>query len=195
MVLCYVRVARTEDSDEMARLQLTTWQVAYRRLIPRTVLDQLDAEWLAERWRDAVSAPPTPAHRVLAAVEQIETTRSEPGSAYLVGFAASGPADATALAPDENHNALGDDVVAVTELLVEPRWGRRGHGSRLLAASVDHWRADGYARAVMWAFRDDVATVKFLTGAGWAPDGASRALDVDDMLVPQIRLATDLRSD
>src|SRR4051812_36297046 len=101
MVLCYVRVARTEDSDELARLQLATWQVAYRRLIPRTVLDQLDVEWLSERWRDAVSAPPTPAHRVLAAVEQIETTRSdagttpsEPGSAYLVGFAASGPADA-----------------------------------------------------------------------------------------------------
>jgi GNAT superfamily N-acetyltransferase len=195
MVLCYVRVARTEDSDELARVQLTTWQVAYRRLIPRTVLDQLDAEWLSERWRDAVSAPPTPAHRVLAAVEQTETTRSEPGSAYLVGFAASGPADATALAPDEHHNALSDDVVAVTELLVEPRWGRRGHGSRLLAASVDHWRTDGYARAVMWAFRDDPATVAFLTGAGWAPDGASRALDVDDMLVPQIRLATDLRSD
>jgi GNAT superfamily N-acetyltransferase len=201
MVQCYVRVARTEDSDELARLQLTTWQVAYRRLIPRTVLDQLDAEWLSERWRDAVSAPPTPAHRVLAAVEQIETTRpdagtarSEPGSAYLVGFAASGPADAAALAPDENHNALGDDVVAVTELLVEPRWGRRGHGSRLLAASVDHWRTDGYTRAVMWAFRDDVATVAFLTGAGWAPDGASRALDVDDLLVPQLRLATDLRT-
>ena len=38
------------------------------------------------------------------------------------------------------------DVAAVTDLLVEPRWGRRGHGSRLLAASVDLWRTDGFER-------------------------------------------------
>ena len=31
----------------------------------------------------------------------------------------------------------------LSTLLVEPRWGRRGHGSRLVAASVDHWRGDG----------------------------------------------------
>ena len=35
-------------------------------------------------------------------------------------------------------------TAAVTDLLVEPRWGRRGHGSRLLAASVDLWREDGF---------------------------------------------------
>jgi len=29
---------------------------------------------------------------------------------------------------------------------------------------------------------------KFLVSTGWEPDGAGRALDVDDMLVPQLRL-------
>jgi GNAT superfamily N-acetyltransferase len=196
MVQCYVRVARPGDAAHIAQIQLTTWQVAYRRFIPRAVLDQLDAEWLAGQWRDAVTSPPTPGHRVLIAVEQAGNPAAmpaqEPVTDYRVGFAASGPADLAALAPDENHNALGDDVVAVTELMVEPRWGRRGHGSRLLAASVDHWRTDGYRTAVAWAFRDDAATIAFLTSAGWAPDGASRALDVDDLLVPQIRLRTTL---
>ncbi len=83
-------------------------------------------------------------------------------------------------------------MVAVTELMVEPRWGRRGHGSRLLAASVDHWRTDGYRTAVAWAFRDDAATISFLGSTGWAPDGATRAVDVDDLLVPQLRLRTTL---
>jgi GNAT superfamily N-acetyltransferase len=129
---------------------------------------------------------------VLLAVVKTDKPTPESGTAYRVGFAASGPADATALAPDENHNALGDHMVAVTELMVEPRWGRRGHGSRLLAAAVDHWRTDGFTEAVAWAFRDDAATVNFLTAAGWAPDGASRALDVDDLLVPQVRFRTSL---
>ncbi|MFG1844821.1 GNAT family N-acetyltransferase [Micromonospora carbonacea] len=181
MALGYVRPARPEDAGEIARIQLATWRVAYRRILPRHVLDNLDEEYLARRWSAAVQEPPSGAHRVLVAVEQAEQS-------YLVGFAASGPADAESLAPNEPAEALGSGVVAVTDLLVEPRWGRRGHGSRLLAASVDLWRSDGFGRAVVWAFDADAATRKFLTGAGWEPDGAARALDVDDMLVNQLRL-------
>ncbi|MEW2440302.1 GNAT family N-acetyltransferase [Micromonospora marina] len=181
MAAGYVRPARLEDAGEIARIQLATWRVAYRRILPRHVLDNLDEAYLARRWSAAVQEPPSGAHRVLVAVEQA-------AQSYLVGFVASGPADADALAPDEPAEALGSDVAAVTDLLVEPRWGRRGHGSRLLAAAVDHWRADGLTRAVAWAFDADAATRKFLGSTGWEPDGAARALDVDDMLVPQIRL-------
>ena len=38
------------------------------------------------------------------------------------------------------HDASRPMSPSVTDLLVEPRWGRRGHGSRLLAACVDLWR-------------------------------------------------------
>ncbi|MEU2986111.1 GNAT family N-acetyltransferase [Micromonospora aurantiaca] len=181
MAAGYVRPARPEDAGEIARIQLATWRVAYRRILPRHVLDNLDEAYLARRWSAAVQEPPSGAHRVLVAVEQA-------AQSYLVGFVASGPADADALAPDEPAEALGSDVAAVTDLLVEPRWGRRGHGSRLLAAAVEHWRADGLTRAVAWAFDADAATRKFLGSTGWEPDGAARALDVDDMLVPQVRL-------
>lgn len=183
MAIGFVRPARGSDAGEIARIQLSTWRVAYRRILPARVLDQLDEDWMARRWREAIETAPTSRHRVLVAVEQAD-------QAYLVGFAASGPADETALAPGEA--ALGDDVAAVTDLLVEPRWGRRGHGSRLLAACVDLWRADDFSTAVAWAYQADLATRKFLTSAGWQPDGAVRALDVDDQLIPQLRLHVDL---
>lgn len=184
MALGYVRPARPEDAGEIARIQVATWRVAYKRMLPRNVLDSLDEAWIAERWSAAVEQPPSPKHRVLVAVEQAEQS-------YLVGFAASGPADDQALAPEEPP-LPADDVAAVTDLLVEPRWGRRGHGSRLLAASVDLWREDAFRWAVAWAYDGDAATRKFLTSAGWAPDGAGRALDVEDMLVYQLRLHVDL---
>jgi GNAT superfamily N-acetyltransferase len=193
----HVRPARPDDSDEIARVQLTTWRVAYRRLVPRHVLDQLDAEWLTRRWREAIVSPPTARHRVLVAIEQPgrAPAAAGPPPEYLVGFTASGPADEAARAPDEPPTALDDQVVAVTELLVEPRWGRRGHGSRLLAASVDHWRTDGFRTAVAWVFTADAATGSFLASAGWGPDGAARALDVDDLLVPQIRLHASISAE
>lgn len=191
MAIGFVRPARGSDAGEIARIQLTTWRVAYRRILPPRALDQLDEGWMAQRWRSAIEAPPTGRHRVLVAVEQAD-------QAYLVGFAASGPADQAALAPGEEAlgaEVLGEGVAAVTDLLIEPRWGRRGHGSRLLAACVDLWRSDGFTTAVAWAYQGDVATQKFLTSAGWQPDGAVRALDVDDQLVPQLRLHVDLSAE
>jgi GNAT superfamily N-acetyltransferase len=181
MALGYVRPARADDAAEIARIQLATWRVAYRRILPRHVLERLDEDWIARRWRTAIEDPPTPNHRVLVAIEQADES-------HVVGFAASGPADEQALAPGEDPTALAGPVGAITDLLVEPRWGRRGHGSRLLAASVDLWRSDGVDRAVAWAYEADPATRKFLTSAGWEPDGATRALDVDDQLIPQLRL-------
>src|SRR5215467_8953969 len=179
MAIGYVRPARPGEAAEIARIQLATWRTAYRRLIPRQVLDGLDEATMAEQWAEAITAPPTPRHHVLIAVEQAERD-------HTVGFVATGPADDDALAPDEKP--LPDTVAAVTDMLVEPRWGRRGHGSRLLSAAVAMWRADGFDTAVAWVFEQDPATRRFLTSAGWAPDGEARALDIDDLLVPQLRL-------
>lgn len=149
-------------------------------MFPAHVLANLDVGYLARGWTEAITAAPSQRHRVLIAVEQSDT------ATQVVGFAAFGPADEQALAPEEPP--LPAEVAAVTDLLVEPRWGRRGHGSRLLSAAVAHWRDDGFARAVAWAYEQDQAMQKFLASAGWEPDGAGRALDVDDMLVPQVRM-------
>src|SRR5690349_2124408 len=132
MALGFVRPARPEDAGEIARIQLATWRTAYRRMFPAHVLANLEEAYLTRGWQEAITAAPSARHRVLIAVEQGDSATT------VVGFAASGPADEQALAPEEQP--LGDDVAAVTDLLVEPRWGRRGHGSRLLAASVDLWR-------------------------------------------------------
>ncbi|MCY1145187.1 GNAT family N-acetyltransferase [Actinoplanes sp. Pm04-4] len=180
MAIGFVRPARPGDAPEIARIQLGTWRSAYRRMFPAHVLANLDEGYLARGWSEAIERPPTEKHRVLIAVEQSET------ATQVVGFAAAGPADEQALAPEEP--ALPATVAAVTDLLVEPRWGRRGHGSRLLSAAVAHWRDDGFTHAVAWAYEQDKVMQKFLASAGWEPDGAGRALDVDDMLVPQLRL-------
>ena len=184
MALGFVRPARPSDAAEIARIQLTTWRTAYRRMFPAHVLASLDEGYLARGWTEAIESSPSARHRVLVAVEQGESESS------TVGFAAAGPADEQALAPEEPP--LGDDVAAITDILVEPRWGRRGHGSRLLAATVDLWKEDGFKSAVAWTYEADVAMRKFFTTTGWEPDGVGRALDVDDMLVPQLRLHVSL---
>ena len=168
-----VRPARPEDAERVARVQLSTWRTAYADLLPAEALDVPEVQ-AAALWLGAVESPPTPRHRLLVAFERDE----------LVGFAASGPA------ADDDTDA---DAVELLTLLVEPRWGRRGHGSRLVAASVDHWRGAGSTRAVMWVWERDPATRSFLTGSGWEPDGTARGLDTGAGVERQLRFHTDLR--
>lgn len=181
-----VRAARAEDAAEIARIQVDTWRTAYAALLPEPVLAGLDASAAESVWAVAITDPPTPRHHVLLALE----------GQWRVGFAAFGPADAgevdEAAAGDPDADSDADSTVAIAPILVEPRWGRRGHGSRLLAAAVDHARADGMTRAIAWIPEGDTPSREFLMSAGWAPDGLVRALDTGAGELREVRLRVSL---
>jgi RimJ/RimL family protein N-acetyltransferase len=168
-----VRQARPDDVAEIARVQVDTWRIGYLAILPASVIESLSIELALAAWEQAVTAPPSPRHRVLVAQDQ------EP----VVGFVAFGPADD--LEPDDPEP---ETTAAVGPLLVEPRWGRRGHGSRLLAAAVDFARLDRFTRAIAWIPEGDVVSREFLEAAGWAPDGLARALDTGAGELREVRL-------
>ncbi len=172
-----VRPARSDDVDDIARIQLETWTHGYAEILPAPVLGLLTAEVAQQAWGEAVMTPPTPRHHVLVALEQ----------EWRVGFVAFGPADDL-----EETDVSPATTVAFGPLLVEPRFGRRGHASRLMSAAVDHARGDGMDRAVIWIPEADNASREFLVGAGWAPDGLARALDTGDGELREIRLHVSL---
>jgi GNAT superfamily N-acetyltransferase len=176
-----VRPARPDDAAEIARVQVVTWRTAYRALLPAAVLDDWDAGTATESWRAAVASPPTPAHGVLVALERND----------VVGFAAFGPAE---LAAGESSDPAGP-TAELSTLLVEPRWGRRGHGSRLLAAVADVARRDGAARLQVWLPETDRVSAGFYESAGWAPDGWARTLDTGAEPLREIRWHALLHED
>jgi GNAT superfamily N-acetyltransferase len=176
-----VRPARPEDAAAVAHVQVVTWRTAYRSLLPPAVLDGWDEVAATESWRAAIATPPTPGHGVLVAVERSE----------IVGFAAYGPAELTA---GESAHPAGPSV-EIAPLLVEPRWGRRGHGSRLLAAVVDLARPTGTGRLQCWLAESDRVSAGFLESAGWAPDGWARTLDTGGAPLREIRWHTVLHDE
>jgi GNAT superfamily N-acetyltransferase len=101
----------------------------------------------------------------------------------VVGFSTHGPAEDA----DLDSQATGE----LLAIHVSPAQLRAGHGSRLMAALVDHARSDGFTALVSWVFAADDALRAFLHEAGWEPDGATRDLDLG-RLVHQVRLHTDI---
>lgn len=168
-----VRPARPADAPEIAHVQAVTWRTAYRAVLPLEVLDQWDEAVATSAWHAAVTSPPTPGHGVLVALER----------QTVVGFAAYGPAELT----EGEQPHPGGPSTELTTLLVEPRWGRRGHGSRLLSAVADLARGSGAARLQTWLLEPDSVSAGFFESAGWEPDGWARTLDTGAAPLRELR--------
>ena len=169
------RPAQPADAEELARIQLATWREAYARILPAEVLAGFDPAATAEQWRQAIEHG-----RVFVAIE----------GDWLVGFVSAGPAP-EAESADAKGNPPPDasTVALIGTLLVEPRWGRRGHGGRLLAAACDAMRNAGATRGIVWVPEPDSAALSFYRRAGWQPDGTVRTLDAGGRPLREVRLS------
>lgn len=176
-----VRPPRLPDVPALVRVQLRAWTASGLPGVP----DPADAR---RAWERAVMLPPSPRHRLLVALAGDD----------VVGAAATVPA--------ADPDLSGGDTAELVLLAVDPDRRTQGHGSRLLTAAVDLMRSAGETVAVAWVPASDDTTRRFLTGAGWAPDGAYRSTSLlgteppaadataapDPGAVRWLRLATDI---
>ncbi len=172
-----IRPARSSDVDDMARIHRASWVHAYASTPLGDLLRRVDPADLALDWARAVISPPSPADRVLVAVEARDGAVT--GEDTSVGFIALGPC--------HDPDAAGEaELVA---LHVAPEAQRQGHGSRLLAAAIDSMTSAGFTEAVCWVPLHEEPRRAFLMSAGWAPDGALRDLAAPDgSLLREVRL-------
>lgn len=170
-----VRLALPREAAAIAALQLRTWQADFAAT--PELLAELEPQQMAELWEQAITRPPIATCRVLVAVDAANR---------VVGFASTIPCED----PDAEAGADG----AVGEFLIDEAARGGGHGSRLLNACVDTLRADGFTRATWWIRSTDDELRRFLTGAGWAPDGSHREIGLADgsVRIKQLRLHTDI---
>ena len=171
-----VREAGEADAAEIARIQRVTWRTAYEGVLSEQALAELDSAGTEARWAEAIRHPGS---RIHVAFE----------GGFAVGFCVAGPAPRDDVAdaagnvpPDADRTGL------IGTLLVEPRWSRRGHGARLLAAAATALRDLGADRGITWAAESDTATLAFYRRAGWHPDGTVRTLDTGDRRLRELRL-------
>jgi GNAT superfamily N-acetyltransferase len=157
---------------------VASWRRGYAGIVPDELLTELtggeaESMW-RDRWREAITNPPTSRHRVLVAVE-------EAAPRAVVGFASVGPATDADRWPGTDGELY--------ELRVDPERTGHGHGSRLLHAAADTLTQDGFHTVSIWALAADEVLRRFLESSGWAADGARGELDVGTP-VPVLRLHT-----
>lgn len=157
MAASSVRRATAADAGTIADLQVKVWQQAFADLLPAAV----------------VMADP-------AAHSMAWDARLRQGGPVLLGLEGPDPVGFAAVSDQVDDSNLLDPIGEVEVLYVVPRWGRRGHGGRLLAAAAAELRRLGAGSATWWIPQTDRATAAFLASAGWFADGLRRELDTGD---------------
>jgi GNAT superfamily N-acetyltransferase len=166
-----LRTAQPADAAEVARVHVSSWQVAYRGLLPDEYLDGLRPEERAERYTFGELGRRQP--ESIVALERMT----------IRGFATTGPC------PDDRRRATGE----LLALYVDPDYWGRGVGRALMQAARARLAQRGFEEACLWVLAGNERAERFYRLDGWVPDGSRRLDEVWGVTVNEIRYCRSLR--
>ena len=162
-----VRVAAPFDSAAIARVQVASWQAAYRSLMPDSFLDALSPETRAEQW-----------HTILREAERDERTWAGIHDGVLAGFASAGPSR------DFRAGLRTGEIYALYTL--PGAWGS-GLGAELLREATTWLPARGFEEATLWVLAENARARSFFERDGWEFDGLEMDVRFGDRRVAEMR--------
>ena len=165
-----VRRAEPNDADEVARVHVRSWQVAYRGLMADDYLDSLRPQDRAARYQFGHGD------------ENAPLTLVATSNGMISGFTTVGATN------DADMKGAGELLALYVD---PPLWGS-GIGRLLIVAARDRLVEIGHAAAVLWVLVGNERARRFYELDGWMPDGARRDYQVWGTLVDEVRYRRSL---
>jgi ribosomal protein S18 acetylase RimI-like enzyme len=161
-----IRRALTEDSQGIALVHVSSWQHAYREIVPQAHLDRLSVADREKRW-----------------VEILERGESETLVAdtegQVVGFISYGKS--------RQEQAVRDEGEIYAIYVSSSHWSR-GVGRSLWEAALARLRDLGFVRAIVWVLAANEKAIRFYERAGFTPcKGCETAVEIGGKNLPEVR--------
>ena len=153
-----VRPATLIDAAGIAHVHVTSWQDAYRDLLPADFLNRLSVKQRRRQWKNILQV----SHGHTLVYEHIEPA----GERQIVGFAGLG----ACRDPDSDSQTTGEIYAFY---LTSAHWGK-GYGAALMRAALELLRELEYERATLWVLRNNQRAIRFYERAGFAADGCTK---------------------
>jgi GNAT superfamily N-acetyltransferase len=166
----FLRPAKPDDALAVARVHVSSWQAAYRGLLPDSYLDQLRPEDRAARY-DFASADPLKPKTIVAVDGEM-----------IVGFATTMPA--------RDQDLAGNGEVCA--LYVHPEFWGRGIGASLVESARAHLFECGFHAALLWVLAGNTRAERFYQIDGWVADGQRRTETMWGIKVEELRYRREL---
>ena len=169
-----VERATLEDCRAVAQVHVTSWQHAYRHLLPAAFLDSLSVERRQEMWSEALATR----------LVQLFVARSDQG---ITGFIAFGPSR------DEDAPPRRAEVWA---LYLAPSSWSQGVGRRLWGAAKDCMIVQGHETVSLWVLAGNERAIRFYRAAGFqAEPQAVKTFELAGIPLQEIRYWSTVKGD
>jgi L-amino acid N-acyltransferase YncA len=166
-----IRRAAPADARAIAAVHVSSWQVAYRGMVPDAVLDGLSVDRGELGWRGRLGRP------------------ADGGSFTLVAERDGAVAGFCSVAAPSRDDDAGERTAEVAAIYVEPAQWWTGAGGALLREALDALRADGWREVTLWVLEDNARGRAFYERLGFAADGATQDLVQLDACEVRLRAA------
>ncbi|MEE2750180.1 MAG: GNAT family N-acetyltransferase [Myxococcota bacterium] len=161
-----IRLARPEDSLEIADVHVRSWQKVYRGIMPDPFLDNLSAVKRGERWKQLLSQE----HQIHVACI----------NGVVVGFSST------------RNNQEDSDTAELSAIYIHPEHWGKGLGKALFKSSCEALRALGVERLMLWVATDNSQARNFYSYLGMTVDGITKRETFGGIEVEAIRYWFDL---
>jgi GNAT superfamily N-acetyltransferase len=162
-----IRSATPDDAEAIAAIHVTSWQHAYRGILPDDYLAGLSPDDRLPMWNDILTLPDAPTHVGVAEVE-----------GQVVGFYSIGRSD----------EGDPEDVQMLYTIYMHPGSAGKGTGRLLMDDAERHMRARGAALGILRVLTANAPTLAFYERCGWTTEpGTVRLEDAWGQQVETIR--------
>lgn len=146
-----VRHAVAEDVPDVARVQTSSWEAAYRGLIPDSIFERVTVEQREQMWANYMANQPPRSALLVAEAE-----------GDIVGMANVGTSR------DDDHDGSVAELFAI---YVDPAHRNGGYGRELMVAALEEVRSNGFESATLWVLDTNERGRSFYELGGWVADG------------------------
>jgi GNAT superfamily N-acetyltransferase len=161
-----IRAVKPSDISALAELHVAAWQVAYRRILPDDLLDNLSVDQAQTRWGHLIK-------------DNQRTTLVAEANGQPVGFVGFG----ASRDQDDNSDLVGE----IYAVYVHPaHWGQ-GVGTALLRRAMAQLRDQGFQELTVWTLTENSQARTFYEKNGFLADGAIKNVERRGVCFNEVR--------
>ena len=146
-----IRTAILDDAHRIAEIQVESWRVAYRGILPSEYLSGLDVNRKTELWKKFSGDAKAPLFVALKGNEII-------GFCHLI----------------RARDADSERAAEIAGIYVDPIHWRRGYGRGLFSSALSFSEDQGFERVTLWVLVENTPARRFYESMGFLADGATK---------------------
>jgi len=166
-----IRIATPSDAADMAEVYMRSWEVAYKDFIP--------ADFINEKRKRSV-------------VQMEKILNDECLSHFQYIILCEGAMIGSMTVAYSRDEDLDDTFYELWGIYLHPDYFRKGVGSQAMDFAYEIARGLGKSNMNLWAFKDNISSVKFYEKCGFVADGKTKILNCGKPLTA-IRMRKNLK--